>query len=93
MPAILKREIGLRLPGSVHAFVRHSSWVQGNGIGLGSVVAQIGTNSHTGVILKDFAGTATVSVNVHIRCALDPSQAQDDPIVRWGNSLSDVRGR
>ena len=40
---------------------------------------------HADVILKDLARSATFAVRVRIRCALDPSQAQDDPIMRWGN--------
>jgi hypothetical protein len=46
------------------------------------VVAQFGQIHHTGVILKDLARTAAIAVGVHIRYALDPSQAQDDSIPR-----------
>jgi len=44
-------------------------------------VAQLTPNPLTGVILKDLALTATIAATLHIRCAPDPSQAQDDPIM------------
>jgi hypothetical protein len=34
------------------------------------------------ISLKDLARAATIVVRMHIRRALDPSQAQDDPIMR-----------
>jgi hypothetical protein len=50
-------------------------------------MAQFGQVHHTGVILKalvlkDLALIATVAARVHIRCAPDPSQAQDDLVMR-----------
>jgi hypothetical protein len=35
------------------------------------------------LVLKDLARTATIA-RVHIRCALDPSRAQDDPTTKLG---------
>jgi len=40
---------------------------------------QFGQVHYIGVILKDLARTTTIAVRAHIRCAPDPSQAQDDP--------------
>jgi hypothetical protein len=47
------------------------------------MVAQLTPNPLTGVILEDLARTATIAARVHIRCAPDPSQALDDPIMSW----------
>jgi hypothetical protein len=47
---------------------------------------QFGKSTYTGVILKDLARTATIVKRVHLGCALDPSQAQDDAIVKRGDS-------
>ncbi len=52
-------------------------------------MAQFGQIPYVGVILRSFspedlARTTTIAVRVHIHCAPVPSQAQDDPIMRWG---------
>jgi hypothetical protein len=50
----------------------------------GLVVAQFGQIHYVCVTLKEFscedlAHTATIGAEAHIRCALDPSQAQKTP--------------
>jgi hypothetical protein len=53
------------------------------------VVSLFGQIHHAGVILKDLARTATTAIRVHIRRALDPSQAQDDAIVRGAKLIAE----
>jgi len=53
--------------------------------------AQFGQGRYTGVILKDFARTATIAARVHIRCAPDPSQAQDDTTKRAATGCPDSK--
>jgi len=39
------------------------------------------------LVLKDLARTATIAAKVHIPPALDPSQAQDDPVFEDGRKF------